>query len=170
MHLDPDFEHLTYGDCRERANQIRSKLKAGDLLVFYSSLKDVNPAPRLVYAIIGLYMIEKILSARSVPTSDRHKNAHTRRRFHNDGDIVVQARAGVSGRLSRCLPIGEYRRPAGRPDKGPSYRVRTDLFEKWAGLSTDYLQRSARLPEFRDAAQFYRWFKQQGVRLMARNN
>jgi hypothetical protein len=34
-------------------------------------------------------------------------------------------------------PIVEYRPPTGRPDKGPSYRVRTDLFEKWGGLSTE---------------------------------
>ena len=27
MHLDPDFDHLTYGDCRERAKQI---MKLGD--------------------------------------------------------------------------------------------------------------------------------------------
>src|SRR5271166_1627828 len=38
MHLDPDFEFLTYGDKGERANQIKQKLRPGDLLVFYAGL------------------------------------------------------------------------------------------------------------------------------------
>lgn len=31
MHLDPDFEHLTYGDQGERARQLRANLSAGDV-------------------------------------------------------------------------------------------------------------------------------------------
>jgi hypothetical protein len=65
MHLDPDFEHLTYRDSGNRANQIREKLRPGDLLVFYAGLKDVRPAPRLVYAIIGLYEIDEIVERNS---------------------------------------------------------------------------------------------------------
>ena len=34
MHLDPDFDHLTYGDQGERAKQLSANLGMGDLLVF----------------------------------------------------------------------------------------------------------------------------------------
>jgi len=76
----------------------------------------------------------------------------------------VRARAGVSGRLSRCLPIGTYRDRA--------YRVRPDLLRAWGGLSVrdGYLQRSARLPEFLDAERFHSWFTNQRVPLITANN
>jgi hypothetical protein len=32
MHLDPDFNHLTYGDTRERAKQLRANLSTGDMM------------------------------------------------------------------------------------------------------------------------------------------
>ena len=68
MHLDPDFGQLTYGDQGQRARQIQDKLTMGDLIVFYAALRDIQPSTRLVYAIIGLYVIEAVLSATSVPT------------------------------------------------------------------------------------------------------
>ena len=37
MHLDPDFEHLTYGDQGERAKQLAT-LQNGDHIVFYAGL------------------------------------------------------------------------------------------------------------------------------------
>jgi hypothetical protein len=168
-HLDPDIEHLTYGDGGERANQIRTKLGQGDLLVFYSGLKDVHPSPRLVYAMIGLYVIDDIVPAKTVPTSRRHENAHTRRKYPGN-DIVVRADPTRSGRLERCLPIGQYRSPTGNPKKGPSYRIESSLVRKWGGLDIEYIQRSARLPQLKNAAQFYAWFQAQGVKLVARNN
>jgi hypothetical protein len=77
--------------------------------------------------------------------------------------MIVRARRGVSGRLKRCIPIGEYRDRA--------YRVRRDLLSAWGGLDVKngYVQRSARLPEFRDAALFYRWFLAQEPQLVASN-
>lgn len=170
MHLDPDFGHLTYGDCGARAEQIRSKLNRGDLLVFYSGLKDVHPSTRLVYAVIGLYVIAQIVSAETVPRARWQENAHTRRKSSGMGDIVVRAMPGVSGRLEQCLPIGEYRSPNGMPHKGPSYHVQSSLVRQWGGLDMEYIQRSARLPTLNDAGRFYRWFKAQRARLIARNN
>jgi len=38
-------------------------------------------------------------------------------------DIVVRAKSGVSGRLTQCIPIGEWRDRA--------YRVRKDLLKTW---------------------------------------
>jgi len=163
MHLDPDFEFLTYGDQGRRARQIR-ELNPGDLLVFYAGLHDVGGRQsRLVYALIGLYVVRNVLPAKSVPKKHWSDNAHTRR-VCGTSDIVVLAKHGVSGRLARCIPIGEYRNRA--------YRARKIVLEAWGGLSVKngYLQRSARLPAFCDAKRFYRWFNLQGVELVRRNN
>lgn len=165
MHLDPDFDHLTYGDQSERAKQIRRKVGHGDLLVFYAGLRDVQPPKGLVYALIGLYVVEDVVPALTVPVARRHENAHTRRILAaGASDIVVRARREVSGRLERFIPIGDFRERA--------YRVWPKLLTAWGGLSVNngYLQRSARLPEFLNADRFYDWFKAQNVGLLSRNN
>lgn len=165
MHLDPDFDHLTYGDRGERAKQIRAKLGPGDLLVFYAGMRDLQPPEGLIYALIGLYVVEDIVPALTVPAERRHENAHTRRFLSMDAsDIVVRARQEVSGRLERCIPIGNYRERA--------YRVWPTLLKEWGGLSVSngYLQRSARLPELLQVDRFYRWFREQNVALLPRNN
>jgi len=165
MHLDPDFDHLTYGDQGERAKQIRTKVGPGDLLVFYAGMRDVRPPAGLVYAIIGLYVVEDIVPALAMPVARRHENAHTRRVIAAGAtDIVVRASREVSGRLQRCIPIGDYRERA--------YRVWPKLLKEWGGLGVNegYLQRSARLPEFSDAVRFYDWFQSQNVPLLQRNN
>jgi hypothetical protein len=50
--------------------------------------------------------------------------------------------------------------------------VRNDILDAWGGLDVNdgYIQRSARLPEFKNAAKFYRWFLAQNPELVARNN
>ncbi|MDP2646539.1 MAG: hypothetical protein Q8P24_16490 [Desulfobacterales bacterium] len=170
-HLDPDFEYLTYGDQGGRAVQITSYLEPGDLVAFYAGLRDIRPNERLVYAIIGLYVIEEIIDARLIPENRWHENAHTRRRLAA-GDIIIRAKRGISGRLERCLPIGSYRPPAGDPGKRPSYRVSSDLLNIWGGFNVrdGFIQRSARLPQFLNADLFYQWFQKQGVSLIERNN
>lgn len=173
MHLDPDFDHLTYGDQGQRAQQIRDKLNRGDLIVFYAGFRDTRPNPRLVYALIGLYVIEKIVPAASVPKANWHRNAHTRYAWNpSPDDVVVTALSGKSGRLERSIGIGSFRSPDQEPHKRPCYRVSTDVLEAWGGLKIHdgYLQRSARLPEFVDAARFYDWFLKQRVPLLQRNN
>jgi len=164
MHLDPDFLHLTYGDQGERAKQI-SKVGMGDLLVFYAGLADTNSNPRLVYAIIGIYVIEELVMANKIPNARWDENAHTRRLLGSAAtDIVIRAKPKVSGRLATCIPIGEFRNGA--------YRVTRPLLNQWGGLSVrdGYLQRSARLPEILDAHAFYDWFRAQGPTLLRRNN
>jgi hypothetical protein len=165
MHLDPDFEHLTYGDQGERAKQIRSKLGNNDLLVFYAALADINPARQLTYAIIGLYVIDTIVDATAVPRSQWDDNAHTRRALEDGAtDIVIRAKPEKSGRLHVCIPIGEFRDGA--------YRLTWPLWRYWGGISAKngFLQRSARLPEILNAAAFYTWFKNQRPVLLASNN
>lgn len=162
-HLDPDFDHLTYGDQGSRARRIR-ELARGDLLVFFVALRPVQPPQRhLVYAIIGLYVIEEIVDAVDVPRSRWRENAHTRRVPTHD-DIVIRAQPNVSGRLKRCIPIGEFRERA--------YRVRRDLLREWGGLDVrnGWLQRSANPPALNDAARFLRWFRRQRPKLVAQNN
>ena len=165
MHLDPDFEHLTYGDKGERAKQLRAGLGRGDAILFYAGLADVRGASRLVYALVGLLIVEEIVAAADVPREQWDSNAHCRRVLADGAsDIVVRGRAGGSGRLQRCLPIGEYRDRA--------YRVRRDLLDEWGGLSVKdgYLQRSARLPRFLDAPRFMGWFESQRPTLVQANN
>ncbi len=161
MHLDPDFTNLTYGDQGRRAKRIQ-ELGRGDLLVFYASLRDIDGG-NLVYALIGLMVIERIVRAVDVAESLWSTNAHTRR-IPAATDIIVRAMSEGSGRLERCIPLGEYRDRA--------YRVTRPLLEKWGGLSVKdgYLQRSARLPELKDAERFYNWFKSCNVRVLHQNN
>lgn len=164
MHLDPDFEHLTYGDQGERAKQL-SSLKPSDLIVFYAALRNMHHPKELIYGVIGIFIVERLVSLADAIVSKPDFNAHTRRVLkENPTDLVVLARPDVSGRLQRCIPIGEYRDRA--------YRARPDILEAWGGLSVKggYLQRSARLPQFLDAPCFMRWFERQRPNLMEANN
>jgi hypothetical protein len=163
-HLDPDFDQLTYGDQGQRGKRITSMLSADDLLAFFAALRPVDgPARPLIYALIGLYVIEEIVPAKAIPRSRWAENAHTRR-APGDGEIVVRAKPGASGRLRRCIPIGELRDRV--------YRVRNNLLDAWGGLDIKdgYIQRSVQLPAFRDAAKFCGWFHAQRPELVAENN
>jgi len=165
MHLDPDFCHLTYGDDGAARGSDIKKLNPGDLVVFYAGLRPLQKSKnRLVYSIIGLYVVDRIMKAVSVEASSRHLNAHTRKLDICETDIVVHAIREFSGRLRRHIPIGEFR--------DGSYRVRLDLLDAWGGLSVTngYIQRSGRPPRFNDAQKFYRWFNERGPELIASNN
>jgi hypothetical protein len=134
------------------------------MLVFYAGLRPCRPcADKLVYAIIGLYVVDEVVRVAEVPPERWHENAHTRRTPHKPDDIVVRARAGQSGRLRKCIPIGEYRERA--------YRVREDLLREWGGLSVKngYIQRSAVPPRFLDPERFDAWLKKQAVGLVESN-
>lgn len=168
MHLDPDFSYLTYGDVRERAKQIRAELSDGGMIVFYAGLTDMRVnrrARQLLYAIIGIFDVDAVLPANVLSASAWDTNAHTRRILpHGATDLIVRARPSTSGRLDRCIPIGEFR------DK--AYRVRSDLLKKWGGVSNKngYLQRSARLPKLLRPDLFLKWLDQQKSNLLQKNN
>ncbi len=164
MHLDPDFQHLTYGDQGQRARQLAG-LDPGDCLAFYASLIDVTGQAGLAYSLIGLLVVERIVLAADLSPQNRDINAHSRRRLEpGSKDLVVLGRAGSSGRLRRCLLIGEYRDRA--------YRVTKELLAEWGGLSVrdGYLQRSARLPRFLEPLRFLSWLERQRPELMQANN
>lgn len=165
MHLDPDYEHLTYGDVGDRRGSEIKSLGKDDILVFYAGLRPCAPAEdRLVYAIVGLFVVEEVVDAAAVPRHRFHENAHTRKLKRGASDIVVRAKPMVSGRLRHCIPIGEYRNRA--------YRVRRDLLKAWGGLSVNdgYIQRSARPPRFLDPVRFMTWFERQNGDLIRANN
>jgi hypothetical protein len=166
MHLDPDFECLSYGDRGQRGRQL--SLQSGDWVVFYAAFADIRGARgacRLVYALIGWLVVDRTALARDLPVGERDRNAHTRRLLAPDADdIVVLGRPGESGRLRRCIPIGGWRDGA--------YRVHEDLLESWGGISVrnGWLQRSGRLPRFLDPERFRRWLQARGPDLIPRNN
>lgn len=164
MHLDPDFESLTYGDTKQRGRDI-ANLVPDDLIVFYAGLKPCRLSPeRLIYAIIGLFRIDQVFRLGDFPRDLWAQNAHTRRLKRRFDDVIVTAKPRASGRLAACIPIGEWRNAA--------YRVRTALLDEWGGLSCKdgFIQRSAVPPRFNDPARFQRWFEEQNAVLLAANN
>jgi hypothetical protein len=163
MHLDPDFARLSYGD-RARRGRDLARFERGDVVVFYAGLRPVRPcAHRLVYALVGVYRVDDVVRAGDVPRARHRDNAHTRRARIVADDVIVRGQPG-SGRLGRCLPIGEWRDGA--------YRVRRDVLAAWGGLSCrdGYLQRSAVPPRLLDPPRFLRWLDAQRVELLAANN
>ncbi|MCA9288022.1 MAG: hypothetical protein KDA05_05525 [Phycisphaerales bacterium] len=170
MHLDPDFEHLTYGDDGTARGRELATFDAGDLIVFYTAFRPIRPAPALVYAMTGLFVVERVQRAPDV-TPDRYaQNAHTRKASIAPGDIVVRARPEGSGRCERCVPIGEKRGAS-------NYYLRPDVEEAWGGLvkvdrsprKSSWLNMSGVPPLLGDPDGFLRWWRGQGVGLVQRN-
>lgn len=162
MHLDPDFRTLTYGDMPRRGAPLKT-MQRGDVLAFYAGLRSLSDDRGLVYALIGVFSVEQVLLAENVPSSRRDENAHTRRP-DCAGEIIVRAQKRRSGRLTRCIPIGEYRDRA--------YRVHRDLLAEWGGLSVKdgFIQRSGTLPSFLHPDRFCQWLARQHVKLITQNN
>jgi hypothetical protein len=165
MHLDPDFECLTYGDDGGRRGARMVDMAEGDLLAFYGGLRPIHLCEhRLIYALLGLYVVHEVIPAARVPARQWHENAHVRKALRRESDIVVRAKPDVSGRFDRCIPIGEWR--------GGAYRVRRSVLREWGGLSVKdgFIQRSAVPPTFAQPARFLKWLDRQGVQRVARNN
>ncbi|MEM9882612.1 MAG: hypothetical protein AAF800_06825 [Planctomycetota bacterium] len=164
-HLDPDFEFMTYGDVGSRRGSEIAKLAGGDMLIFYAGLRPTGPCEhRLVYAIVGVMVVDSVLSATDIPLDRRNENAHTRKLQFGSTDIVVRGRRQASGRLHRAIPVGSFR--------GGAYRVRPELLEAWGGLSVrdGFIQRSARPPRFLNPPKFVNWLKSQHPTLLNKNN
>ena len=164
MHLDPDFDYLTYGDNAVRRGARVAALGPNDLLVFYAGLRSINDQGELIYALVGLFVVDQVVRAIDVPVERRHENAHTRWNTISENDVIVRGKRRMSGRFDRCIPIGEWREKA--------YRVCRDVENAWGGLTVrnGYIQRSAVPPAFLNARRFYRWFQRQRVELVQRNN
>lgn len=164
MHLDPDFNFLTYGDALARGRKLLD-FRENDWVVFYSGLRPLNGGPRLRYGLIGLFVLSNPPRRVSeIPPADFDRNAHTRLLHPTDTDIVVTGKPGVSGRFDRYMDIGELREG--------SYRVRRELLEQWGGLTVNdgWIQRSANPPLFREPVRFAQWLQARLPRLLATNN
>ena len=165
MHLDPDFECLTYGDVGGRRGAGMVNMGEGDLLVFYGGLRPVHRCEHnLIYALMGMYVVQEVVPVASVPPQRWHENAHVRRSKRGETDIVVRAKLDVSGRFDRCIPIGAWR--------GGAYRVREDVLDAWGGLlvKDGFIQRSAVPPALSRPGQFLDWLQGKGIQLIPRNN
>jgi len=133
--------------------------------VFYGGLRPVHECEhRLVYALMGMYVVQEVVPEAEVPPDLWHSNAHVRKVKRGETDIVVRAKPGVSGRFERCIPIGEWR--------NRSYRVSNDVLKAWGGLSVKdgFIQRSAVPPTFSQPHKFLTWLRKQKVGLLAKNN
>jgi hypothetical protein len=165
MHLDPDFECLTYGDVGRRRGARMMNMEDGDLLVFYGGMRPIHRGEhKLIYALMGLYVVEEVVRASDVTQDHWFENAHVRKKEPGATDIVVRAKPRVSGRFDRCIPIGEWRAGA--------YRVRKDIIDLWGGLSVKdgFIQRSAVPPAFHKPERFLAWLDKHKIQLLARNN
>jgi len=170
-HLDPDFNHLTYGDGDgNRGHRIRDHLGAGDFIAFWAGLLSVE-SDEIICAIVGFYTISAVVNASESGPLDSHRNAHTRYNVSADcGDVVVLANPARSGRLRRHIPIGRFRDRAQRVD--------TDLLRTWGELENGdggdwpdgYIQRSGAPPIFRDPDRFLKWFWSRKPKLVHSNN
>lgn len=164
MHLDPDFSSLTYGDVGSRRGKGISALKNGDVLVFYAGLRPIKKyKDKLLYALVGVLVIEDIVQAQYVPLERHGENAHTRRLDPNRSDIIVRGKKQVSGRFEHCIPIGEWRNGA--------YRVDNGILNEWGGLSVKdgFIQRSAVPPSLLDADKFDSWLDRKNTTLVQKN-
>lgn len=165
MHLDPDFDFLTYGDVGDKRGKGIFKLDKNDLILFYAGLKPIRKQKdKLIYALIGMYYVNKILLVNDVIDKDRIMNAHTRRTRTGETDIIVFAQKENSGRFEKCIPIGEFRNKA--------YRVKKKILQDWGGLDVKdgYIQRSVNPPLLSDPEKFIKWLKDKNVKLINSNN
>lgn len=159
MHLDPDFQHCTYGDHGVRATQL-ARLERGDMIVFYAGLR-AAARHELVYALVGQLTVDRHVLAGDI--EDLSINVHAQRNPVDHDDVVVVGSRARSGRYTRCMPIGAFRERA--------YRVRRELLREWGGLSVrnGFLQRSGGFPVFLHPQQFLAWLAAQHPRLIRRN-
>ena len=166
MHLDPDFDCLTYGDTDRRGKPLL-KFVEDDLVVFYAGLEPIKPIAndRLEYALIGMLVVKEIVQVKDISDTRRFdENAHTRISSPKPTDIVVRGKQRVSGRFENYIPIGERREG--------KYRVKCPLLDEWGGLcvKNGYIERSAHPPLFRQPERFFNWLQQQNPQLIQANN
>lgn len=165
MHLDPDFECLTYGNRDNTRGGLIRSLGEDDLLVFYAGLRPTYRCDeKLIYALIGMYVIREVVPIAEVPPDRWHENAHVRKKKQGENDVVVWGKPGVSGRFERCIPIGEWRDRA--------YRVQRPVLKEWGGLSVKdgFIHRGGVPSRFNDPEQFMAWLYARDVQFVRRNN
>lgn len=146
MHVDPEFDTFTYGDPTV-PKQGLSRLKPGDLLVFYAGLEGwgFTAAPALY--LIGLFEVELIGFGSNFSSRVLHQkfsqNFHVLHRsvFAGQRDKLVLVKGNQRSRLlNKAIKIGERQRLAG----GSWWQIITPkmakVFGRFGGIGS--LQRS----------------------------
>jgi hypothetical protein len=163
-HLDPDFDYCTYGDQATGRGLRVGKLKKNDFIAFFASFKPITTCNhRLIYALYGIMVVDKVLRVADVPDNLLPSNAHSRVEHANKEHLVVFANPEMSGRFNRAIPIGEFR--------NGSYRVTNEMLAKWGdiGVKDGFIQRSVNPPWFSNPEQFVKWLESQQIELINRN-
>lgn len=149
MHLDPDFEQLSYGDT-DKCRRHLDALGPGDLMVFCTSLCPIHPTrDNLVYALIGMFTVARpVQRVSEIPDACYDSNAHSRRQSADKNDRVVYGAPKSSGRFRHAIPIGERR--------GGMYRVCRPILEQWGHISSNdgYIQRKGAIYTFNNPPKF----------------
>lgn len=159
MHLDPDFQKLTYGDSPKRGSCFIGSSEM-NFAAFYSSLRSLQNG-KLVYALIGIFFLAgSPRRVDQIPAGEALNNAHTRWSRLRPGDIVIQGEREKSGLFEKCIEIGEWRRNA--------YRVKECLLTEWGGLSVKdgWIQRGGVPPRFTCGGRFLDWLHKQKPRVI----
>ena len=159
VHLDPDFESLTFGEPFIKENrklssrgQIINQLDVGDFIAFFAAFRPTQNGYKypLAYCLFGIFHIYRKTYVKELSITERKQCAHGRRK-KSECDLVVWANSENSGRFRQAIPIGEYRQNA--------YRVKQELLVEWGGVNVKngYIQRSVRPPFFNNPQQFLDW-------------
>jgi len=85
MHLDPDFNYLSYGDTKNRGRKLLS-FNEDDILIFYSSYQSIYASAKLIYALMGMLVIKTIEKVGDI-NSNFDENAHTSVVYHTDATL-----------------------------------------------------------------------------------
>lgn len=135
LHCDPNFEALTYGESSGRPAYMKDmrSLESGDLVAFYTGLRDSESSARHRY-LIGYMSVNEVVDLQQISYQgdiltfsdlpvleqqqlmERHAaNAHAKRylatdrlKADDDGVIIVDG-CEPGGRLERAIPISEQR-------------------------------------------------------------
>lgn len=163
MHLDPDFQHLSYGDSKNRGRRLLD-FNEDDVVVFYSGLRSIHEEPELVYALTGMLVVQSVNVVKNVHPQNFDSNAHTRNIENVDTDIIIIGKPNVSGRFRKYIAIGEFR--------NKSYRVKKNILDEWGdiGVKDGWIQRSVNPPLFLDPEKFMKWLLDKSPELIVSNN
>lgn len=122
LHHDPNFEALTYGECRPAYVERLRRLEEGDAVAFYTGLVDGSSDAPHRY-VIGYFVVDNVVyfGALGDETARRRirehpENAHTKR-FEATGElddnlVVVEGKEGglfdTAFRISQRTQSGHY--------------------------------------------------------------
>ena len=72
--------------------------KEDDIVVFYASLRSIHGESELIYALVGLLVVQSIEQVKDILPDNFDSNAHTRNIQNSDSDIIVRGKPSISGR------------------------------------------------------------------------